>query len=216
MDNKMKFVLKKNDIVTLEIYDAIQLTMRLDMTTDEFFADDGETNFIDRLAAVLGIPTYRIRIVDSYTGSTVLYLFIIRDDELAEGAETNVNAMEELARVEASLVEKTESGALQDELDMPIISVQSVVIDTTVAISDDGTTVVATETTVTYPGGKSPDDIADDPDKSEYDDSSSSSSSDEADMLSDWQIALIAILGFIVLVGTGVAVGLLIWYYKQK
>ena len=51
--------------------------MRLDVTADEFWASGGATSFIDRLSAVLNIPSYRVRIVDSYNGSTVLVARII-------------------------------------------------------------------------------------------------------------------------------------------
>jgi hypothetical protein len=57
------------------------------MTEDEFFGSDGETSFVDSLAAILGIPVYRIRIVDSYPGSVFLKVYIDEDVEL-EGQET--------------------------------------------------------------------------------------------------------------------------------
>ena len=70
--NKIKFTIKGSEILWLEIVDSIQLTMRLSVTHEEFWASDGPTNFVDRLAAVLNIPRYRIRIVDTYEGSTVI------------------------------------------------------------------------------------------------------------------------------------------------
>ncbi|MEE4248847.1 MAG: hypothetical protein V2I33_26015 [Kangiellaceae bacterium] len=73
----LKFVLKGNDIVTVEVTSSVQLTTRVDMPLDEFFAADGETDFIDRLAAVLGIPSYQIRIFDVYEGSTVIKMAIL-------------------------------------------------------------------------------------------------------------------------------------------
>lgn len=97
--NTIVFKIDGSDIIELRIVDSIQLTMRLDMTPEEFFADDGETEFIDRLAAALGIPSYRIRVVDSYRGSTVLVLFIDQDADLAaEGSSTDVK--EELSVIE--------------------------------------------------------------------------------------------------------------------
>lgn len=66
----------------LEIIDAIQLSARLDVTAEEFWATDGPTDFIDNLAAVLLIPSYRIRIVDTYEGSTVVVAAIHQDRNL--------------------------------------------------------------------------------------------------------------------------------------
>jgi hypothetical protein len=71
-ENKIQFALRGDDILTLERIDSIQLTMRLDVTTAEFWDGDGVTSFIDRLAAVLLIPPYRIRVVDTIEGSTIL------------------------------------------------------------------------------------------------------------------------------------------------
>jgi len=78
--NKIKFAMRGNDFVYLDVIDAIQLSMRLSVTTDEFWATTGPTSFIDRLAAVLNIPTYRIRVVDTYRGSTVVVGRILQDD----------------------------------------------------------------------------------------------------------------------------------------
>merc|ERR1712124_51271 len=81
-DNKIKFVMKGSDIYWLDIIDSIQLTMRLDVTADEFWATSGPTDFIDRLAAVLNIPTYRVRIVDTYEGSTYIKARILQKESL--------------------------------------------------------------------------------------------------------------------------------------
>jgi len=75
--NHVKFALRGSDFVYLDIIDAIQLTMRLDVSSDDFWATSGPTDFIDRLSAVLGIPSYRVRIVDTYRGSTVLVARIL-------------------------------------------------------------------------------------------------------------------------------------------
>jgi len=41
------------------------------MTIDEFFEGNGATNFVDRLASQLGIPSYTIRILDVQEGSVI-------------------------------------------------------------------------------------------------------------------------------------------------
>ena len=44
----------------------------MDWTLEEFFATGGTTEFIDRLATILNIPTYRIYVVQVYYGSVVV------------------------------------------------------------------------------------------------------------------------------------------------
>lgn len=82
-ENKIQFALKGEDYVILTRIDSIQLTMRLDVTTAEFWDGNGVTNFIDRLAAVLLIPTYRIRVVDTNEGSTIVSVQIDPDESLS-------------------------------------------------------------------------------------------------------------------------------------
>ena len=44
----------------------------MDWTLEEFFATGGSTEFIDRLATILNIPSYRIYVVQVYYGSVVV------------------------------------------------------------------------------------------------------------------------------------------------
>lgn len=73
--------------------------MRMDVTSAEFWASDGPTDFIDRLAAVLLIPSYRIRIVDTYEGSTVVKAQILQD-ELRVGRTNNTGGKETIEELE--------------------------------------------------------------------------------------------------------------------
>jgi hypothetical protein len=114
--NMLKFVMKGDCIVTLEVYDSIQLTMRVDMKTSEFFADNGETQFIDRLAAVLRIPSYRIRVLSFYEGSTVLKIAVDQDAKEPEPAE-------ELKTVYSTIVQQAQANTL--DVGVPLLEVQA-------------------------------------------------------------------------------------------
>ncbi len=51
------------------------------MDINDFYANDGQTKFIDRVCAVLGIvDTSRLKIVGIYNGSVVIHAYI--DEEL--------------------------------------------------------------------------------------------------------------------------------------
>lgn len=102
--------------------------MRIDMTTEEFFADNGETEFIDRLAAVLGIPSYRIRIVDSYRGSTVVVIFVNADQELEEQmGEGSPAVMDELSSIQDLILD---IGNTEVEFPYDILDINTIIIDT--------------------------------------------------------------------------------------
>lgn len=54
--------------------------VRMEWTLAEFYSDGGTTRFVDRLAASLGIDSYRIKTVAVYEGSVVVD-FTIEADE---------------------------------------------------------------------------------------------------------------------------------------
>lgn len=56
--------------VRVSLTNSIQLNARIDMDINLFFANDGQTKFIDRMCAVLGITdTSRVKIVAIFSGS---------------------------------------------------------------------------------------------------------------------------------------------------
>lgn len=66
----------------------------MDWTMAEFFAEGGTTRFVDRLAASLGIDSYRIKTVAVYEGSVVVEFSIDPlDDEDAEAAADELAAV---------------------------------------------------------------------------------------------------------------------------
>lgn len=67
----------KNCQVRVSLTNSIQLTARFSMNIDDFFAADGQTKFIDRMCAVLGIEdTSRLKVVGIYNGSVVITAYI--------------------------------------------------------------------------------------------------------------------------------------------
>ena len=74
--------------------------VRMDWTMAEFYSSGGTTRFVDRLAASLGIDSYRIKTVAVYTGSVVVD-FVIESEE----NETREEAEASLAIVKTVLIE---------------------------------------------------------------------------------------------------------------
>jgi len=55
----------------------------MDWTMSEFFSNGGTTKFVDRLAASLNVPSYRVKVVSVYEGSVVVD-FNIEQEPVAE------------------------------------------------------------------------------------------------------------------------------------
>ena len=78
-DRSIDFVITSDPACSprLTLTNSIQLTAKLDMNIDDFFAMDGKTKFIDRIAAVLQInDRSRIKVVGLFRGSVLVEAYI--------------------------------------------------------------------------------------------------------------------------------------------
>jgi hypothetical protein len=132
-DRMLQFMLRPYDMISLKRVDSIQVSVRMNMTTDEFFASNGPTEFVDRLAAVLGIPPYRIRVVEIKSGSTIVDFIFAGDERLASQRASNTNysnaMQEELIKVNNLLVTLAQNGSLV--LNAPVLSIETMINFTT-------------------------------------------------------------------------------------
>jgi hypothetical protein len=59
-----------NCLVRVSLSNSIQLTARFAMDINDFYSNDGQTKFIDRMCALLNVvDTSRLKIVGIYNGS---------------------------------------------------------------------------------------------------------------------------------------------------
>lgn len=82
-NNKViKFVLTGKDdcIITIEQIKSVMLNMKIEMDLDTFYATDGPSLFVDKMAAFLGIPNDKLRIVSIVKGSVEIKYEIILDE----------------------------------------------------------------------------------------------------------------------------------------
>lgn len=79
----------------------------MDWSMSEFFADGGTTRFVDRLAASLGVPSYRIKVVSVYEGSVVVD-FAIESEPVAT---TTTDANGNVQQVDATTVAAQQAAA---------------------------------------------------------------------------------------------------------
>ena len=78
------------------------------MTITDFYANDGQTNFVDRMAAALNIPQSRIRVVGFYEGSVVIESQIEEENSLS----TTDEKITELETLSNSLQSLNNQGTL--------------------------------------------------------------------------------------------------------
>lgn len=89
------------------------------MDINDFFNNDGQTKFIDRMCAVLGIvDTSRLKIVGIYTGSVVIHAYI--DEERVtnvSNASLNNNDLQKssIKKLRELLTQNYENGTLNDQ-----------------------------------------------------------------------------------------------------
>lgn len=63
---------EKPCVLELKTRDAVQVSVRMEWSYAEFFAEGGTTTFVDRVAASLGIHASEIKVVSVYEGSLII------------------------------------------------------------------------------------------------------------------------------------------------
>ena len=72
IENYLEFFVTPGCIVNIVPRDAILTSVRLNWTAAEFFAGDGATTFMQRMASALGVHISRVKIVAVYEGSVTV------------------------------------------------------------------------------------------------------------------------------------------------
>lgn len=145
VENYLEFWIEPGCEIHVEPKDSIMAKVRMDWTMAEFFSDGGTTTFVDRLAASLGIPSYRIKVVALYQGSVIVDFQIdpeepeaVADAVVAEdatpeekaAAEAAVEAarvaaaqasLDALAAIKTTLVTKASDGDLATAIGAPVM-----------------------------------------------------------------------------------------------
>ena len=145
--NFLEFWLEPGCLIEIQPKDSIMAKVRMDWSMAEFYSDGGTTRFADRLAASLGIDSFRIKVVAVYEGSTVVDFEIeseepevteeptvdengvalteeqIATNKAATLAAAQAKAVAALAAVKETLVQQATTGAL--EIGAPVMGLES-------------------------------------------------------------------------------------------
>lgn len=146
VENYLEFWIEPGCEISIEPKDSIMAKVRMDWSLSEFFADGGTTSFVDRLAATLGVPSYRIKVVSIYKGSVIVDFQIDPADPPAAAAiDPNATAEQKaaaaaaaaaakaaaekeaaaaLAVIKTKLIEQATSGVLAQAIKAPILGLQ--------------------------------------------------------------------------------------------
>lgn len=100
--NELEFYITPGCDLYIEPIDSIYASIRLNWTMDGFYANGGTTQFVDRLAASLGIHAANIKIVSVYQGSVVIQTMIVDDPKFPLNASSAGN----LTNLQAVLTDK--------------------------------------------------------------------------------------------------------------
>jgi hypothetical protein len=122
-----EFYLSKGCIVKLEAQEHLIGLARLQMSIDEFFADD----FINRMAFALGISTDQIRVVSTQTGSTIIYY------QITSERSTSQDQLSNLIELSDMLASRHAQGTL--DLGAPILDLVNTVITSSGVTLTSGT-----------------------------------------------------------------------------
>jgi hypothetical protein len=137
--NILEFYIDANCELQVAPREAIQTSVRLEWTKDEFFSNGGTTAFVDRLCAALGIHASTVKVVSVYEGSVGV------DYEITPSAE-EPRSLEQIAAAQTA---SFATGAL--DLGAPVLDVtqgaEQVVADgVTVAVGFPAKVLVQTST----------------------------------------------------------------------
>jgi len=120
VENFLEFYITTDCEIKIVPRDSISVAVRLDWTLDEFYADDGITTFVDRMAAALGVPASQIKVVAVYQGSVIVEYFVVTDPEDEAPQDT-------LDAVQAAFIDAIVNDTL--DLGAPVLEATVVTVD---------------------------------------------------------------------------------------
>jgi hypothetical protein len=119
--NTIQFVLRTKTAIQIRKVSSVKINLELDIDLDNFFNNNGEIAFLDKFAAMLNIPSYRIRIVNVKQGSTILDIYIPIDETL----DSSTDQANELNQVHDAFKESAKSGTLGTGLGYNVLKYSS-------------------------------------------------------------------------------------------
>ena len=128
-DHIFQFVLRTEEPLYIAKSSSVTINMEMDMDINYFFANGGTSSFIDRFAAMLKIPSYRIRIANVAVGSVILDIIILPDNILSVSGTATTSAQNtELQQVLQTVNGKYTSGEMETALNIVLMNFSADVV----------------------------------------------------------------------------------------
>ena len=88
--NKISFILtaEKDCVLSVRTINAVRVNLRMETTLDDFYKNDGEATFFDKISTFLGIDFSRIRIANIRAGSVIVDFQIVENKGFDQGASS--------------------------------------------------------------------------------------------------------------------------------
>ena len=129
---------RPNCILKVRTIDAIRITMHLDTTVADFYANNGVATFLDKISAFLGLDMSRIRIASIKTGSVYVGFAIVANQALSDSTSaldtvnstyTNVSNASQIAQFNKMVNELTNySNVLQQAVNNGTLNISNIKI----------------------------------------------------------------------------------------
>ena len=98
---------RPNCIVKVKQINTVNINMRLDINVADFYRNIGISNFIDNMAALLGVHPSQMKVVGVREGSTIIDWYIKNDEDSTSSGTQKIQALEQ---VEEQIKSKLKSG----------------------------------------------------------------------------------------------------------
>ena len=141
------FVLTNKDDCLLKIrtIDCIKVSLRMETTVEDFFKNDGESTFIDKISAFLNLDLSRVRIVNIRSGSVIVDFVVAENKNLTNStsaADTFAMDSKDINQTNQTLIDeyyakKTELEQTAEKLKTGISSGQLALASKVLSISTE-------------------------------------------------------------------------------
>jgi len=102
----------QNTVIKTRLTNSIFLSARYTISVDDFYNQNGPTAFVDRIAAVLNIPLYMVRIIGIQSGSTIINCYVDSQYQNNTDPTNAALAVTELQNLQSILINSASNGSL--------------------------------------------------------------------------------------------------------
>ena len=150
---------EENCILKVRTINSVKVSLHMDTTVEDFYKNNGESDFIGKISSFLGLDISRVRIVQIRSGSVIVDFMVVENKTLTnstsatasdivnktDNAATDQQLIDNYNLIKSQMeatAQKLNQGVVSGELALPakIITITTEVIVSNVTISDNNNT----------------------------------------------------------------------------